>query len=81
MHVIREKQSLAMHRRIAAMLAERPDVVIGKALDNLRRWTTGVDVAEVPTVYLEWSNLLAEKTPNAMAAILVCEDEDAVRLR
>jgi hypothetical protein len=35
MHTIREKQSLAMHRRVAALLIERPDAVIGKALDNL----------------------------------------------
>jgi hypothetical protein len=81
MHRIREMQSLAMHRRIAVLLAERPDVVIGKALGNLARWMEGLPVAEVPTVYLEWKEMLSVKNPNEIAMILISEDEDAVRLR
>lgn len=81
MHSIREKQSLAMHRRIAVLLAERPIAVIGKALENLQQWTSGVEPAEVPSVYLEWKELLRKHHPHEIAALLVADDEDAARLR
>lgn len=81
MHSLREKQSLAMHRRIAALLIERPGVVIGKALDNLQRWMVAAGVAEVPAVYREWKELLLARNPDEIVAILLSEDEDAVRLK
>lgn len=48
MHAIRERQPLALHRRIAELLAKQPEAVIGKAIDNLYRWTAEVDPAEIP---------------------------------
>jgi hypothetical protein len=63
------------------LLIERPDAVIGKALDNLQRWTARSDAAEVPAVYQEWRKLLLTGNPEAIAAILVSDDGDAVRLR
>jgi len=55
--------------------------VIAKALDNLRRWTAGSNVEQMPAVYLEWRNLLVEKTPAEITEILISETEDSVRLR
>ncbi len=81
MHSLRENQSLVMHRRIAALLIEQPGAVIGKALDNLHRWTAAADAAEIPAVYREWKELLLARNPDEIVAILVSEDEDAVRLR
>lgn len=81
MHAIRERQSLAMHRRIAGLLAEQPEAVIGKALANLGRWTAGVDSADIPAAYSEWRSLLLENSPAEIAALLVSEHENAARLR
>ena len=81
MHAIRERQSLAMHRRIAGLLAEQPEAVICKALDNLCRWAADVDPCEIPAAYSEWRNLLSGPPPDEIAALLVSEHEDAVRLR
>ncbi len=67
-----------MHRLIAERLVAQPEMVIPKALDNLRRWTDG---ACLSGAYAEWHAILVGKKPEEIAALLVSEDEDAVRLR
>ncbi len=69
-----------MHRRIARRLQSAPGEVIGKARENLRRWreTRG---GILPPALEEWERLLDRLPPDELNALLVAEDEEAVRLR
>lgn len=61
------------------MLAQ-PDEVIGKALDNLRRWLDGAEGKGI-AAYGEWQRILLEKRPDEIAELLVSDSHDAIRLR
>ena len=80
MHERREKQSLILHQRIAARMHENPAAVIGKAMDNLRRWQQGSE-GSLSAAHQEWSEILARRTPSEIAALIVSDLPDAVRLR
>ena len=81
MHAGREAQSLAIHRRIAGVLAERPREVIDKARSNLESWLKIHHGSALETVYREWRGLLDTLTPDEISALIVAEGETATRLR
>lgn len=80
MHHVRERQSLAIHRRVAGLIAENPDAVIAKAKDNLLRWSQASE-SGLPPAYAEWLAILNQCTPSEIAALIVSTDENASRLR
>lgn len=80
MHQRREKQSLALHRRIAERLLDDPTAVIGKAVENLKRWENASPHGLSPAC-LEWREILTRRAPAEIAERIVADDEDAARLR
>jgi hypothetical protein len=80
MHRIREIQSLQMHRRVAAMLEQDPDAVIGKALCNLRAWMERQEDSQ-PGVFQEWLDLLNHTPPREIAGFIVSDSEKAAAMR
>lgn len=78
MHRRREIQSLEMHRRIAALMESEPERVIGKARENLFAWRLR---REDDAAGDEWLALLDRLSPGELAAFLVSETEDALRMR
>lgn len=80
MHELREKQSLLLHQRVAGRMHEAPASVVGKAMDNLRRWEQASQ-GELPLAYQEWLEILTHQSPSAIAAFIVSDHPDAVRLR
>ena len=81
MHQIREKQSLEIHRRIAEILRTDPERVLGKARQNLRKWSAVRSDAASTVVFSEWLELLDDLTPAEVAEFLISESERAVRMR
>jgi len=81
MHDIREIQSLAMHRMIAARMLDDPDAVIGKALSNLKRWMEKRDGREVLAAMEEWENILRSNSIEEIATFIVSESQHAERMR
>lgn len=81
MHSRREFQSLAIHRRIAGLLAERPRLVIDKAKANLASWLQIHQGTALETIYREWASLLDTLSSSEIAELIVAEDERATRLR
>ena len=81
MHSRREFQSLAVHRRIAGLLAQRPQQVIDKARANLDSWLQIHRGAALEIVYQEWRSLLNSLSPAEISDLIVAEDERATRLR
>jgi hypothetical protein len=81
MHRRREIQSLAMHRRIAAMMECDPDAVIGKALRNLHAWMASQREPSAVAVFQEWLDLLERTPPHDIAAFIVSDTERAARMR
>lgn len=80
-HRHREMQSLAMHRRIAAIMEHDPDAVIGKALYNLHAWMAKQQDASEVAAFEEWLELLTRMTPHEIANLIVSDTEQAVRMR
>jgi hypothetical protein len=74
-------QSLAMHRRIAALMERHPDVVIGKAVRNLHAWLANQQEPAVVTVFQEWLDLLNRMSPDEIAGFIVSESAEAARMR
>lgn len=81
MHKRREQESLEIHRQIARLLEQDPVPVFEKASANLSRWRTSRGEDALGVVYREWQLLLETLTPKQMVALLLAEDERAVRLR
>lgn len=76
-HRKHELRSLAMHRRIAEELAERPDWVIHIALENIARWkANGVECADLDV----WEEIL-HQPPETILKTLTGTDETSTRLR
>ena len=74
-HARLDARSLAMHRLIAARLAEDPSL-LAVAEDNLRRWNT-----THATAYLDrWRALIQLPLPGLVAAI-VEDSEDMTAMR
>ena len=80
MHHVRERQSLAIHRRIAGLIAENPDAVIAKAKENLDRWSRKSESGLSPA-HAEWLAILNQFAPSEIASLIVSTDEKATRLR
>lgn len=80
MHERREKQSLILHQRIADRIHGNPEAVLGKAMDNLRRWQQGSE-GILSVSHQEWLEILTQRTPSEIAAFIVSDHPDAVRLR
>ncbi len=81
MHSRREFQSLAIHRRIAGLLVQRPQQVIDKARANLVLWLKIHRGTALEVVYQEWMSLLDALPPAEISNLIVAEDERATRLR
>lgn len=81
MHAKRENQSLEIHRRIAGLLISDPDRVIAKALSNLDSWLGCQNPPTPGSAYQEWLGILQTRTPAELAALIVTNDEDVLRLR
>ena len=62
------------------MLTADPAAVIGKAMENLRRWAQRSDDGLSPASQ-EWLEILTHRSPDEIADLLVSDDENAVRLR
>ena len=72
---------MEIHRRVAAMIATDPDRVLGKARDNLHRWSLARQGSAAGAVLTEWLNLLEKSSPNEVAEFLVSGSARAVRMR
>lgn len=81
MHVYREIESLEIHRRIARCLEKDHESVLTRARENLRRRIRARPSDGLSGVYREWEAILSKFSPTELAAFLVSDDPDAVRLR
>lgn len=81
MHLHREMQSLAMHRRIADLMKLDPETVIGKAVRNLHGWMMREQDSIPVTIFQEWLDLLNQMPPRQIADFIVSESEEATRMR
>lgn len=73
-------QSLILHRRIAGRLLDNSEAVIGKALENLRRWAD-LSGQEPSPANREWQEILTTRRPEEIAGLIVSDGENAARLR
>lgn len=65
---------------MALLIEEKPDAVIAKAKENLHRWGQASESGLSPA-HAEWLNILNQRTPSEIAALMVSTDENATRLR
>jgi hypothetical protein len=75
-----EKQVAALHAVIASRIRDGDPFPIARARDNLKRWRIQFG-GELPAAYNEWVGLLDEGDTGSIIAVLVGDDEDAVRRR
>lgn len=74
-----ERQILALHQAIAALLRAGDRRPLAKAQSNLLRWQAAFG-GELPAAYREWRDLLADPT-EAWLGLLEEQSERATRLR
>ena len=76
-HTRLDARSLALHRRVAAKLADTP-ALLDIARDNLRRWQA--EGSSSSLALAEWQSIL-EKPLEDIIGVLTDPSEDATRLR
>ncbi len=81
MHHLREAQSLAMHRRIAALIESDPESVLGKARSNLDGWLQRHQGSATEVVFREWLDVMSRMSPSEIATFIVSGSEQAIRMR
>jgi hypothetical protein len=74
-----ERQSVAMHRVIAARIRGGDEQPLGRARANLQRWKQQFG-GVLPAAYVEWQVMLDGDVDNVLHA-LESDDQDSVRRR
>ncbi len=80
MHGKRERQSLEIHRQVAACLRDDP-ALIGHARANLARWSARHGNGPLRPAYQEWQALLDNHGVAGIIALITEHSERAARLR
>ncbi len=75
-----EKQVAALHAEIASRIRAGDPFPMTRARDNLKRWQLRFG-GVLPPAYAEWVQLLDGGDKGRVLAVLVGDDEDAVRRR
>lgn len=80
-HHHRELESLEIHRQVARRLDEDPGPVLTRARENVGRWISSRPTDALSGVFSEWEEILAAFSLKDLAAFIVSNDANAVRLR
>lgn len=78
-HRVIERQIAAMHAEIAARIRAGDARPMQVARENLARWRVQFG-GDLPAAYAQWLDLLVQGE-EAVIAVLVASDEDAIRRR
>lgn len=79
-HPVIETQVAALHAVIAAMIRGGDPRPIERALANLQRWRLRFG-GDLPAAYAEWDELLRTHDTDRILAVLLGDDQDAIRRR